>query len=144
MKAFGIGLSALNAHQVALSVHGNNLANASTPGYHRQVVNLAGRPPLRSDNFSIGSGVEISSVQRLKSVAIEKSLLRNSSEAGFSQQSLDVAKQVESLLTPQRHLDSFFPVGLLQSAGKSRQCAAGPDGASGVSLLGDGTDEWFP
>lgn len=100
MKAFDIGLSALNAHQIALSVQGNNLANASTPGYHRQVANLAGRAPVRNDHFSIGSGVEVSSVQRLKSVAIESSLLRNSSEAGFSQQSLDVAKQIESLLTP--------------------------------------------
>ncbi|MDA1230751.1 MAG: flagellar hook-associated protein FlgK, partial [Planctomycetota bacterium] len=78
----------------------NNLANASTPGYHRRVANYASRAPLRSDRFSVGSGVDIGSVQRLQSAAIEKSLLRNSSEAGFSQQSLDIANQIESLLTP--------------------------------------------
>lgn len=100
MKAFDIGLSALHAQQLSLAVQGNNLANASTPGYHRQLANLAARAPLKSGNFSIGSGVDVSSVQRVQSTAIENALLRNSSETGYSQQTEDVAKQVESLLTP--------------------------------------------
>jgi len=100
MKAFDIGLSALRAQQLTLSVQGNNLANASTPGYHRQVAGLASRAPLRDGNLSIGAGVDVTDVQRLQTTAIETSLLRNSSEAGYSQQTLSVAKQVESLLTP--------------------------------------------
>ncbi|MBC7968323.1 MAG: flagellar hook-associated protein FlgK, partial [Fuerstia sp.] len=113
MKAFDIGLSALRAQQMTLSVQGNNLANASTPGYHRQVARLASRAPLRDDNFSIGSGVNVTGVERLQTAAIETSLLRNSSEAGYSQQTLAVAKQIESLLTPgdasiHASLSSFF------------------------------------
>ena len=100
MKAFDIGLSALHAQQLSLAVQGNNLANASTPGYHRQLVNLAARAPLRSDNFSIGAGVDVSSVQRVQSGAIENALLRNSSESGYSEHTSDVAKQIESVLTP--------------------------------------------
>ena len=100
MKAFDIGLSALRAQQMTLSVQGNNLANASTPGYHRQVARLATRAPLRDDRFSIGSGVDVADVERLQATAIETSLLRNSSETGFSQETLDIAKQIESLLTP--------------------------------------------
>ena len=100
MKAFDIGLSALHAQQLTLAVQGNNLANASTPGYHRQLANLAARAPLRSDNFSIGYGVKVSSVQRVQSSAIENALLRNTSETGYSQQTEDVAKQIESILTP--------------------------------------------
>ncbi|MDA8260097.1 MAG: flagellar basal body protein, partial [Betaproteobacteria bacterium] len=34
----GIGQSALTAAQVGLSTTGHNIANASTPGYSRQVV----------------------------------------------------------------------------------------------------------
>ena len=75
MKAFDIGLSALHAQLLSLAVQGNNLANASTPGYHRQLANLAARAPLRSDNFSIGSGVEVSSVQRVQSNAIENAVI---------------------------------------------------------------------
>ena len=55
MKAFDIGLSALRAQQLTLSVQGNNLANAATPGYHRQVAALASRTPLRDDRFGVGS-----------------------------------------------------------------------------------------
>lgn len=113
MKAFDIGLSALRAQQLTLSVQGNNLANASTPGYHRQVARLASRAPLRDDKFSVGSGVNVTRVERLQTTAIETSLLRNSSEAGYSQQTLAVAKQIESLLTPgdasiHASLSSFF------------------------------------
>ncbi len=100
MKAFDIGLSALRAQQLTLSVQGNNLANSATPGYHRQVVDLASRAPLRSDRFSIGGGVDVAGVRRSHATAIETSLLRNASEAGYSQQTQDIAKQIESLLTP--------------------------------------------
>jgi len=100
MKAFDIGLSAIRAQQLTLSVQGNNLANASTPGYHRQVARLGTRAPLRDDKFSVGSGVQVIGVERLQTTAIETSLLRNSSETGYSQQTLDIAKQIESLLTP--------------------------------------------
>lgn len=113
MKAFDIGLSALRAQQLTLSVQGNNLANASTPGYHRQVARRASLAPLRDDRFSVGSGVNVTRVERLQTTAIETSLLRNSSEAGYSQQTLAVAKQIESLLTPgdasiHASLSSFF------------------------------------
>ncbi|MEJ7593445.1 MAG: flagellar hook-associated protein FlgK [Planctomycetaceae bacterium] len=100
MKAFDIGLSALRAQQLTLSVQGNNLANSATPGYHRQVVELASRAPLRNDRFSIGGGVDVSGVRRSYATAIETSLLRNGSEAGYSQQTQEIAKQIESLLTP--------------------------------------------
>ncbi len=100
MKAFDIGLSAIRAQQLTLAVQGNNVANAATPGYHRQVATLATRAPLRHDKFSIGAGVDVTGVQRFRAQAIETSLLRNSSEAGYSDQTLGVAKQIESLLTP--------------------------------------------
>ena len=48
---FGIGKSALNAAQVGLSVTGHNIANASTPGYSRQVV-IQGA--AKAQNFGYG------------------------------------------------------------------------------------------
>lgn len=95
MKAFDIGLSALRAQQLTLSVLGNNLANASTPGYHRQQVDLATRSPLREDTFSIGTGVDVTNIRRLTNDAVETALIRNSSEAGFSQQTRDIAAQID-------------------------------------------------
>lgn len=100
MKAFDIGLSALKTQQQTLSVLGNNLANASTPGYHRQRVELASRFPLRDDNLHIGTGVDVTRITRLRDSAIETSLLRNASELGATEKTLAVAQQIESLMTP--------------------------------------------
>ena len=100
MKAFDIGLSALTAQQQKLSVLGNNLANASTPGYHRQRVELVNRFPLQNDKLHIGSGVTVKQISRMRSSAIETALLRNTSEMTASQETLAMAKQLESMLNP--------------------------------------------
>ena len=81
MKSFDIGLSALRAQQQTLSVLGNNLANAATPGYHRQRVELANRAPLENDNLHVGTGVDVTRITRLRNSAIETALMRKTSEA---------------------------------------------------------------
>ncbi len=42
---FGISVTALQAFQAAINTTGNNIANASTPGYDRETVNLAAGIP---------------------------------------------------------------------------------------------------
>ncbi len=113
MKAFDIGLSALRTHQQALATMGHNIANASTPGYHRQRVELVNRPPSTSDPLQIGTGVDVKRISRLRDTAVETALLRNSSVSGYASQALDIASQMELFLTPSdtsihSSLSSFF------------------------------------
>ena len=60
-----IGLSALLAQQRALAATSNNIANASTPGYSRQRVELADRPVEGFGNGQMGTGVQVTSTRRL-------------------------------------------------------------------------------
>ena len=60
----GIGISALQAYQRSLNTTGHNIANANTPGYSRQRVNLVSAPPQFTGYGYVGSGVRTSSVQR--------------------------------------------------------------------------------
>jgi len=53
----GIGLSALLAQQRALATTSNNVANASTPGYSRQRLELNERPVEQIGNNFVGTGV---------------------------------------------------------------------------------------
>ncbi|MBL8816293.1 MAG: flagellar hook-associated protein FlgK [Planctomyces sp.] len=113
MKTFDIGLSALRAHQQTLSTLGNNIANAATPGYHRQRVELVNRPPLTSDSNHIGTGVDVNRISRMRDSAIETALLRNNSLSSYSSQHLHITKQIESLMTPgessiHANLSEFF------------------------------------
>ena len=67
-------LSGLEAAQAAINTTGQNIANASTPGYSRQRVNMTERsavtiPALSSvtgDGAQFGTGVDITSITRIR------------------------------------------------------------------------------
>lgn len=74
-----IGKSALSAAQVGLSTTGHNIANASTPGYSRQVVVQSA---AQSQNFGygyVGQGTEISAVTRVYNEILAKQVVNSQS-----------------------------------------------------------------
>ena len=80
---FGIDLSALQAFQQAIEVTSNNVANASTPGYDEESIELATALPQNAGGFAIGSGVDVTGVQRAYSQAATTQL--NTSQSTLSQ-----------------------------------------------------------
>ncbi len=62
-----IGQSALAAAQIGLQVTGNNIANASTPGYNRETVVQAESTSQGFGYGFLGSGVNVATVQRMYS-----------------------------------------------------------------------------
>jgi len=65
MSLFGsiqIAGGALQANDVALQVVGQNIANANTPGYLREVVNFVPGPPQTNGALIQGTGVQIQSI----------------------------------------------------------------------------------
>ncbi len=70
--ALQIGQSAMLASQAAIQVAGNNMANAATPGYHRQVASLS---PARDDrvgfNSFVGTGVVLRDIGRVVDTALQ-------------------------------------------------------------------------
>ncbi|KXW58371.1 flagellar hook-associated protein FlgK [Ferrovum myxofaciens] len=74
-----IGISALNAAQAGLLTTGNNIANASTPGYSREQTIQAALPSLGTANGFIGQGVNVTTVQRIYSSFINTQLQQQQS-----------------------------------------------------------------
>lgn len=99
MLQFAIGVSALRASQRALEVAGNNIANANTPGYHRQVVQLSSVTPQRLDSLSVGRGVEVSGIQRIVNDNIEKTQVHQIALTAAAESQLSVATRLESRLS---------------------------------------------
>ena len=65
MSLFGIlqlSGNALNAASLGLQVTGNNIANANTPGYLRQQLNLAPTEPQQLGGLSVGLGVSVTGI----------------------------------------------------------------------------------
>ena len=60
MSNLSIGISGIQAAQKALDIIGNNLANAATPGYHRQRINFTPAYSTYRQSAIIGGGVESS------------------------------------------------------------------------------------
>jgi flagellar hook-associated protein 1 FlgK len=65
MSMLNIGTSALITSQGALSTTSHNISNVNTEGYNRQRVEQGTRIPNYEGGYYVGSGVEISSVERL-------------------------------------------------------------------------------
>lgn len=97
--ALQIGRTALTASQLGLQVAGNNLANAATPGYSRQVALFA---PVPGDDsipgLSIGRGVMTRAVRRQIDEALQARLYNGLSEEAAAQQRFGVYSAVETTL----------------------------------------------
>lgn len=63
-SVFNIGLTGLNAASVNLATTGHNIANAATPGFHRQSVVLQASFPNISGDGVFGTGVNVNTVTR--------------------------------------------------------------------------------
>lgn len=100
MLVYNIGISAVQANQAALQTISNNIANANTPGYHRQQVNLAQTRPILQNYLQFGTGVTVSSIQRVVNSAADSALTLNLSQSSNAQARLDAVRAIEGLFTP--------------------------------------------
>jgi flagellar hook-associated protein 1 FlgK len=71
-SALHVGQSAILASQAAIQVAGNNMANAATPGYHRQVAGLTpGLSNRIGSNSFVGTGVKLRDITRAVDTALQ-------------------------------------------------------------------------
>jgi len=85
ISLLGIARSALITHQRALDVTGHNVANAMTPGYSRQRLDLAAADPSASLLGPMGRGVSDTGITRIRDWLHDSSLRRESGLLGHSQ-----------------------------------------------------------
>ncbi len=97
MQNYVIGLSGLNAAYAALDVIGNNIANASTEGYHRQRVEFVAAGAVQSGTVQVGGGVQVSAVVQMVDRLLESELLRQQSSHGQISQELTTLTSVETI-----------------------------------------------
>jgi flagellar hook-associated protein 1 FlgK len=135
-----IGRRSLFAHQQALDVTGHNIANANTPGYSRQVVRITETSPFAPPSFSrptipgmLGTGVEVTSIERMKNEFIEDELRSESQSLGQSETRRDLLSEIELIFTEpsdsglRSSLDAFWT--------SLEDLAANPDQPSARSVV---------
>lgn len=92
MYATAIGLSTIASAQRALDIIGQNIANAATPGYHRQSPALVDRV---YDGIN-GVGVEVKRVIRYEDELLRRGILNSTTDVAHAQTRLDIESQIET------------------------------------------------
>ena len=95
---FGVGLSGLNAAQLAMLTAGHNISNAATPGYNRQQTVQANSIPQLTGSGFIGNGVQVVTVKRI----YDEFLARQVAQAQTQ------ASQLDSYYTQIKQLDNIM------------------------------------
>jgi len=70
-SSLSTALSGLEAAQDVISVTSNNIANADTAGYSRQVANLATSPTIEDAGLTFGTGVQVQNVTSLRDSVLD-------------------------------------------------------------------------
>ena len=114
-----IGVSGLRAQQAALNIVGQNITNASTPGYTRQRVDLAAEISGANSSVFAGAGVGVQGITRVVDEFVSEQIRTDT--AMFSELSSfnENVRTIESSLFDSRFgidaaLNEFFSA--LQSA----------------------------
>ncbi|WP_445144348.1 flagellar hook-associated protein FlgK [Dyella sp. Tek66A03] len=106
------GVSGLNAAQVALNTIGNNITNINTPGYSRQSVLQSENIPAPGGRYTIGSGVNVDSVQRAYSDFLTSAVWSSNASMQGATTYNGLASTLNSTLSAsgnlQTALDSFY------------------------------------
>jgi flagellar hook-associated protein 1 len=95
--AFGISLSALQAFQQAIAVTSNNVANANTPGYDEETIQLTDIPPQSYGGLAVGGGVGVTGVTRAFSQAQANQLNNSQSSLGSLNAVQNYTNQIDNM-----------------------------------------------
>jgi flagellar hook-associated protein 1 FlgK len=114
-----IGRSALQAHQRALEVTSQNLANANTEGYARKTIGFQSKASINLPDMQgpvyfsqIGTGVEVGRIESVRDLLLNTRIRDLTSDMNESQGQQAVLDQVEALFTGEvdisATMDDFF------------------------------------
>lgn len=113
--ALQVGRSSIMASQTAMQVAGNNMANASTPGFSRQSVRFATTIPQNwGNNQTIGTGLQVTRIARTVDTALQsrmRTALSDENGAAVDQRFLLAVESVRNELGDANlssRLNAFF------------------------------------
>jgi flagellar hook-associated protein 1 FlgK len=97
--AFNIATNALEADQSALNIVANNVANAGTPGYTREVPNWEVNDPVTIDGVNYGDGSTVTGPISQRSRVLEESLQQQGQVENASSARLAALDQIQSIFS---------------------------------------------
>lgn len=125
-------LSGLLSQQRALSTTSHNIANAQTPGYSRQRVDLVTREPQLLSNGTLGTGVRVANVQRIYDQFVVSEIRSSTSAFGQLETFHSLSSQVDNILADP---NSGITSALSQFFGSLQELADNPSSISSRQVV---------
>ena len=97
--AFDIASNALEADQSALNIVANNVANASTAGYTREIANWQENDPVTIGGITYGQGAEVTGPVSQRDRVLNQSLQQQNQTASASSARLTALDQLQSVFS---------------------------------------------
>ncbi len=97
--AFDIASNALEADQSALNIVANNVANASTAGYTREIANWQENGPVTINGITYGQGAEVTGPVSQRDRVLNQSLQQQNQTASASSARLTALDQLQSIFS---------------------------------------------
>lgn len=97
--AFNLANGALDADQAALAVVSNNVSNANTPGYTREVATFEETDPVTINGAQYGTGVAMTGGVSQRNLVLDQALQQQQQMESASGARLDALQQVESIFS---------------------------------------------
>ena len=101
LATLSIATGALAAEQGALSETANNVANANTPGYSREVPSFAENPPVVLGSLTYGTGVSLESAKGIRDPILQIQIQNETGQQGYLDALVTGLKQVEAQFSNQ-------------------------------------------
>lgn len=106
-----IGASALNAYSASINTTANNVSNANTVGYSKQVTNLEALSALRNYTYgTLGSGVTAESITQLRNTYYDIKYWANNSNSGQYEKKQYYMYQIQNLFTDSDKVKGFTSI----------------------------------
>jgi len=98
-SSLSIAVQSLNAASGSLQATNNNIANANTPGYTRQVPILEELAPVNEGNFSAGSGVDLKGYQSVRDQLLQTQIQQETQAQSGANAQLASLQQIQPTFT---------------------------------------------
>lgn len=98
-RVFDIARRSLSVYQSALTVTSHNVANANNPAYSRQRVLLATENPSKASALTIGAGVKIDDIVRVRDQMIDTQIRKFTQTESLYNKQNEIYSKLEVLLS---------------------------------------------
>jgi flagellar hook-associated protein 1 FlgK len=96
-SSLAIATQSLQATELEIQVTNNNIVNAHTSGYSREVVNLSESSPIQEGNVSLGGGVTIDGVTSVRDQLLNLQIQQQTSDQSGAEAQVNALNQIQTL-----------------------------------------------